>query len=143
MASDIPRVLRTFTETFRPGSLEVFMTTFAPDATYCDPSFPVPVPVATARENWAQLFTGFPDMTCETVALDAISERLWVWQWILRGTQTGSFRGLPPTGRKIALPGCEIIELRGDRVFRDVGYLDRLTMLASLGFTVAPPKPPA
>ena len=107
------------------------------------PKLSSPGPRSNGTENWVQLYTAFSDTTCETVALDAISERLWVWQWVLGERHTGSFRGLSPTGRRIALPGCEIIELRGDRVCRDVGYLDRLTMLASFGFTLAPSKPPA
>jgi len=143
MAREIPRVLKTFTETFTPAGLDVFMTTFTPDATYLDPNYSAPVPVATAKEAWVGLFTGFPDMTIKTVGLDAISERVWVWRWVLRGTHTGSFRGIPPTGRSMAMPGCEFIELRGDRVCRDVGYFDRLTMLVPLGYALTPAKPPA
>jgi predicted ester cyclase len=74
-----------------------------------------------------------------TVALDAISDNVLVWRFIIRGTNTGSLRGLPPTGRRVEVPGCEFIEVYGDRIRRVQGYIDRLTMLNQLG--LAPSSP--
>jgi hypothetical protein len=44
-----------------------------------------------------------------------------------------SYQGVPPTGRRVEVPGCEFLEVRGDRVRRVQGYIDRLTILNQLG----------
>jgi len=126
---EIPAVIRTYIDTFTPAALDAWITTFAPEGTYCDPSIPNPVPAHGLKEHFAGLFAGFPDVTFELVGIDAISERIWVWRWVFHGTNTGAFRGRPPTGRRVTMPGCEIIEIRGDHVYRAQGYDDRLTMM--------------
>jgi steroid delta-isomerase-like uncharacterized protein len=130
---EIPQVVRTYIETFNPKALDAWIATFAPDGTYSDPGIPTPTPAHSLKEHFTGLFVGFPDMTAETLALDPLSEQDWVWRWVFHGTNTGSFRGLPPTGHRVAMPGCEFIEIRDDYVHRVVGYYDRLTMLSQLG----------
>jgi predicted ester cyclase len=72
------------------------------------------------------------------VGIDRISENLWVWRWVLHATNTGSYRGLPPTGRTFNTPGCEFIELRADKVYRADGYFDRFAILSQLGLVPTP-----
>lgn len=73
-------------------------TKLTPEATYGDPDFPKPILEVDVREHWKQFFAGSPDATVDVVSWDAISERLWVVCWILRGTNTRSFKGLPLDG---------------------------------------------
>lgn len=70
--------------------------------------------------------------------MHAITEDLAVWRWILRGTNTGSYRGFPPTGRSVILTGCEFIEVRAARVQRVECYFDRLSLLQQIGAIPAP-----
>jgi predicted ester cyclase len=77
------------------------------------------------------------------VSLDPVTEHLSVWRWLLRGTNTGSYRGAPATGRSLTLPGCEFLETRGGKLHQVDGYFDRLTILAQLGLTAAPAAPAA
>jgi hypothetical protein len=72
------------------------------------------------------------------VSLNTVSEHLSVWRWILRGTNTGSYRGLPVTGRSLTLPGCEFIEVRGGKLHVVEGYFDQLTILGQLGLAPGP-----
>ncbi len=96
---EIPQVVRTYMETFTPDGLDAWIATFAADGTYSDPSIPKPVPAHGLKEHFVGFFSGFPDGTFELVGIDAISERVWLWRWIFHGTNTGPFRGIPPTGR--------------------------------------------
>jgi predicted ester cyclase len=98
---------------------------------------------AAIKEYFPGIFTGFPDATFETVGLHVISEHLSVWRWVLHGTNTGPYRGLPPTGRSVRLPGCEFIEVRDDKIHRIEGYFDRLTLLGQLGLAPGTPAPSA
>jgi steroid delta-isomerase-like uncharacterized protein len=133
---DITQIVRSYVGAWQARDLDGYLATFAPDGTYSDPLLPQPTRAHNLREHLAGYFTGFPDVTCETVALDAISDQLCVWRFIIRGTNTGSFRDIPPTGRKVAQPACEFIEVRDGGINSVVGYMDVLTTLTQLG--VAP-----
>ena len=65
--------------------------------------------------------------------MHAITEDLVVWRWVIRGTNTGSNPGSPPTGRSLILAGCEFIEVRAAKVQRIEGYFDRLSIMEQLG----------
>jgi steroid delta-isomerase-like uncharacterized protein len=140
---EIPASVKTYVDAFSRRDVDACFDTFAPDGTYSDPGTAQPLSGQASKEHFAGFFAGFPDATCETVGLDPISKDLWAWRWILHGTNTGSYRGLPPTGRSVVLPGCEFIEVRGDKVHRVEGYFDRLTLLGQLGLAPSPPARPA
>jgi len=141
-ALEIPQVVRTYMETFTRDGLDAWIATFAPDGTYSDPSIPKPVPAHGLKEHFVGFFTGFPDGTFELVGIDAISERVWVWRWIFHGTNTGPYRGIPPTGRSATFSGCEFIEIRGDHIHSVQVYFDRLSIMSQLGLAPSPAPSP-
>ena len=134
---ELPQIVRTYIDTFCRQDLDACLATFAPDGTCSDPATAQPLSGQAIKDYFGGLFAGFPDATCETVAVHAITEHLAVWRWIFHGTNTGSYRGLPPTGRSVILPGCEFIEVRASKVQRVEGYFDRLTLLQQLGLVPA------
>lgn len=135
----IPDVVRTYIDAFGSRNVDGCVGSFAPDGTYSDSGTAQPLSGEAISEHFATLFIGFPDATCETVALDPISDHLAAWRWIVTGTNTGSFRGMKPSGRRVVLAGCEFIEVRDALKDRVEGYYDRLTFLAQLG--LAPGQP--
>jgi predicted ester cyclase len=139
---EAPLVVRTYVEKFTAPGLDRWVTIFAPDGTYSDTSTPEPIPCNRLKEYLTGFFAGFPDARFETVGLDSISDDVWVWRWVLHATNTGSYRGLPVTGRSLTLPGVEFIEIRGDQVYKAEGYFDRLSMLVQLGLAPAPVSRP-
>ena len=69
----IPRVVKTYVETWSTGDMDTCVALFAPDGTYSDPTLPEPTVARSLKEHFAGFFTGFPDIKFETVGLDAIS----------------------------------------------------------------------
>ncbi len=138
---ELPQIVRTYIGAFCRQDLDAWLATFAPDGTYSDPATAQPLSGQAMKDHFGGFFTGFPDATLETVAVHAITADLAVWRWVLRGTHTGSYRGLPPTGRSLSLPGCEFIEIRAAKVQRVEGYFDRLSMLEQLGLIPVPGQP--
>lgn len=138
---EIPEVVTSYVDAFARVDVDAYADAFAPDGSYSDPGTAGPLSGQAIRDHFATFLTGFPDATCETVSLDPITEHLSVWRWILRGTNTGSYRGLPVTGRPLTLPGCEFIEALGGKLHRVEGYFDRLTILGQLGLAPAPAAP--
>jgi steroid delta-isomerase-like uncharacterized protein len=138
---ELPQIVITYIDTFNRHDLNAWLATFTPDGTYNDPATTQPLSGPALKDHFGGAFTGFPDAIFETVALHAITADLAAWRWVMRGTHTGSYRGLPPTGRSLNLPGCEFIEVRQGLVQRVEGYFDRLSMLQQLGVVPAPGKP--
>ena len=140
---EIPEVVTGYVDAFARADADACAAAFAPEGSYSDPGTAGPLSGQAIRDHFAAFFRGFPDATCETVSLDAITGHLSAWRWILRGTNTGSYRGLPVTGQPMTLPGCEFIEVRNDKLHRVDGYFDRLSMLVQLGLAPAPAAPSA
>lgn len=134
---EVPQVVRAYVEKFTASGLDGWLAIFAPDGTYSSPNVPQPTLVTELKKHFTDFFTGFPDAMFETVGLEPISNEVWVWRWVGHGTNTGSFRGRPATGKRIAVPGCDFIQIRGDHVVHAEGYVDRLTILIQLGLALS------
>ena len=137
---ELPQIVSTYIDAFCRQDLDACLATFAPDGTYSDPATAQPLSGQALKDYFREFGAGFPDWTSETVTVHAITEDLAVWRWVIRGTNTGSIPGSPPTGRSLILPGCEFIEVREALVQRVEGYFDRLSILEQLGLV---PRPPA
>jgi steroid delta-isomerase-like uncharacterized protein len=135
---ELPQIVSTYIDAFCRQDLDACLATFATDGMYSDPATAQPLSGQAIKDYFGGVFAGFPDATTETVAVHAITEELAVWRMVIRGTQTGNYRGLPPTGRSLILPGCEFIEIRAGKVYRVEGYFDRLSILQQLGAVPAP-----
>ena len=76
---------------------------------------------------------GFPDFSLERRSL-VIDGTASSDQWIMRGTQTSEYQGLPPTGRLVEIVGATFSEYGDDGlVLRDTHYVDVPGMLRQLG----------
>ncbi|HEX6554382.1 MAG TPA: ester cyclase [Ktedonobacteraceae bacterium] len=138
---EIPQIVGTYIDTFNRHDLDACLATFASDGTYSDPGTAHPLSGQAIIDHFGGALAGFPDLTFEMVAVYAITADLAVWRWVMRGTNTGSYRGFPPTGRSLILPGCEFIAVREGKLQRVEGYFDRLGMLQQLGLVPTPGQP--
>jgi steroid delta-isomerase-like uncharacterized protein len=84
----------------------------------------------------AGLFAAFPDLGFEVIGNAESASGSVVLEWTMRGTNTGSFRGLPPTGARIALSGVDLVRVSGEKILSLQGFFDRQTMLEQLGLQV-------
>ncbi len=57
-----------------------------------------------------------------------------------RGTQTGEFMGVAPSGKRVEVVICNVAEVRDGKVYREREYLDMLTILTQIGAAKAPAK---
>ena len=61
------------------------------------------------------LWDAFPDLTFEIISKAQTGPESVAAQWVMRGTNTGSLQGLPPTGRSVEVPGADFIEIEETR----------------------------
>src|SRR5215470_16693135 len=76
------------------------VSTFANGGTYSDPTTPGPLSGEAIGQNAAQLWAAFPNIHFEVGSFMASPGR-FAAEWVMTGTNTGPFAGLPPTGRKV------------------------------------------
>lgn len=96
---------------------------------------------ALDSDDWVEFLgvflEGFPDLHLEV--LDSAADEGTTAQRILfTGTHTGTFRGLPPTGRKVRFSGLEINRMVDGRVAEHWFQLDAVTLFEQLGLRVVP-----
>lgn len=110
---------------------------FREGGTYEDPGTGGPIGMGGLAAHAEALFAAFPDLAFEDAGMRRVSIDELQFAWIMRGTNRGSFRGLPPTGASIALPGIDLIKAGSEGVERVRGFFDRQTLMEQLGLQVA------
>lgn len=106
--------------------------TFASGGTYTDPAAGT-LPGPAVGQYAVALVGAFPDLRFDIESHEAAGDGRTVAQWVMRGTNHGSFGGAPPTGNEIALPGIDVIDSGPDGIRSVRGYFDQRTLVEQLG----------
>jgi steroid delta-isomerase-like uncharacterized protein len=86
----------------------------------------------------AQMFAGaFPDGRIDIVSIHEAGDTAIV-EFVGRGTHKGDLMGIAPTGKVIALPVCNVMEVRDGKLYREREYVDMMTIMTQLGVAPAP-----
>jgi len=85
-----------------------------------------------AKQFFQMLRIGFPDMT-STVKMQLAEGDMVATRWVSRGTHTGEFQGVPPTGNTIEITGIAISRIANGRIVEQWGNPDLLTMMQQIG----------
>lgn len=112
------------------------LASMAPGGTYSDPMTPEPLQGEALRGYFGVLLEGIPDFRFETPGVSRIDERTALIAWTLVGHHTGTFNGIPPSGRAVSVPGVDIVTVSEAGVARVVGYFDSGTLFRQMGLTV-------
>ncbi len=84
------------------------------------------------REFYGQLMAALPDLKIDILRWHLAAETI-VLEVMIRGTHLGSWRGLPATGKKVAIPLCGVYTFTpDDRLAGEKIYYDRATVLRQL-----------
>ena len=82
---------------------------------------------------YEQLMKALPDLEIQ-VQRRHVTDAAILVEVIIRGTQLGSWRGLPATGRRVEVPLCGVYTFdTDDRLAGERIYYDRATVLRQLG----------
>ena len=78
-------------------------------------------------------FTAFPDLTIEIVRSHSPTEDVAIAELRFSGTHTGPLDGIPPSGRRVQGTGCNVVEIREGRIWRERDYWDDLSLMRQIG----------
>ena len=104
-----------------------------------DPFSPTPM---TSLEQLKQFILGqqssFPDFTVRYDQVSVSGDQIFA-QWTASGTQSGTFFGLAPTGKRVTLSGLAVMKVADGKVTEQTNYFDLLTVARQLGATLTLP----
>lgn len=115
---------------------DAILATLGVDGTYEDPTTHGPISGDTFRAYLAALWDAFPDLTFEIVSEAETGPDTVAAQWIMRGTNSGSMNGLPPTGKQVELRGADFFKINGNHIASVVGYFDGGAIPRQLGLDI-------
>jgi steroid delta-isomerase-like uncharacterized protein len=128
---------RVIDELINNGNLAVFDELIAPD--FVEHELPPGVP--PGREGTKQLFSSlhiaFPDIRAEIEDVVAQDDKV-VFHMTWRGTHTGPFMGIPPTGKRVAFEVFDMVRVADGKVAEHWGLMNQLSLLQQLGVIPTP-----
>lgn len=125
----------TYLDAWTRRDTAALVAVFGANGTYRDPAAGQ-LKGSAIGEYAGALFAGFPDITLEPLAVGEIGERIVAAHWRMCGTHDGTFRGIPPTGRKVELEGASILDVDGDHLRSARVYFDSRSIPEQLGMQV-------
>lgn len=94
---------------------------------------------AGVKQFYATLREAFPDLHFTIEDQIAEGDRV-VTRWTARGTHTGTFNGIPPTGKTGIVSGIDIDRIANGKVVECWPNADELGLLQQLGVIPAPER---
>jgi steroid delta-isomerase-like uncharacterized protein len=85
---------------------------------------------ATWRGSFPDWHSTFEDLIAEG---DRVAER-----WTGQGTHRGELQGIPPTGKRVEVPGSVFYRIAGGKIVEFRGQLDMLSLMQQIGTLVNP-----
>ena len=87
------------------------------------------------RRYYDLWWSAFPDVSIKVDRINAAGE--WVIaECTSRSTHTGSFMGIPPTGRKVTAHICCVIRVRDGKLVEEAVYYDQMERLTQIGSAI-------
>lgn len=132
------RVTEEHLEAEANRELERLLGTLAHDSVYEESLLEKPVRGKEAiAEYYQELWRGFPDFTY-VVTNRVADDSCVIYEMTFRGTHTGSFRGIPPTGRSGEIKGVVVFPMKNGKALGERIYLDSFSLLTQLGVLPTP-----
>ena len=89
------------------------------------------------KQNVAAARSAFPDWHLEIVDQVAEGDKV-VTRYVATGTHQGELAGIPPTGKRVEVPGMGIDYFSGDKICESWEYYDVMGMMQQLGVVPYP-----
>lgn len=132
-ADEIRAVATEFTDTvFNRHDVDAAAEYFSPDFVEHDPWPNMPPTVEGFKDGTRQFLEAFPDTRCEVDDVICEGDKVVVRSRLV-GTNSGTFMGMPPTGRRVEVAGIDIVRVANGRMTEHWGLYDAAGLMAQLG----------
>lgn len=138
MTAENKVVMSRFVEFINTGSEKLAEELISPDAVFHVPGRPEPLRgPAGYLAVIGMMRGGFPDIQWTLEEMIAEDDKVAA-RFTMRGTHKGSFFGVPPTGKTIAVQAMNFYRLSGGQVIEERGQPDLLGLLQQIGAAPSP-----
>jgi predicted ester cyclase len=131
-------IRRIFDEIINQGKLEVADELLTPDTEVHVPFADPGSGPQALKKIVGGLRAGFPDLHLEIDEIIGENDLIAVSWHSTQQTHLGTYRGLPPTGKRVHISGIDMMRLRDGRVAMFSMHLDELGAVRQMG--VVPPE---
>jgi predicted ester cyclase len=128
-------VRQYLTEVWDKNNLAAIDSFIAPD--YIQHTRSVPPGRPGVKLFFGLVRTAFSDLRYTAEDMIAEDDKV-AWRWMIRGTHSGPFQQIPPTGKHITITGMSIVRIADDQLVEHWGEQDNLGMLQQLGVAPSP-----
>src|SRR6476646_4239999 len=131
-------VMRRFTEFINTASEKLAKELISTDARFHVPGRPEPMRgPAGYLAIIGMMRAGFPDIQWTLEEMIAENDKVAA-RFTMRGTHRGTFFGVPPTGKPIAVQAMNFYRLSNGQFIEETGVPDLLGLLQQIGAVPAP-----
>ena len=131
-------LVRRFVDEFwSGGNLAAAEELMAPDAVVHEPVVGTPADLKSVARA---IRAAFPDWHSSVEEMIVEGDRV-VERWTGRGTHRGEWQGIPPTGKRVAVPGVVFYRIAGGKIVEFRGQFDRMSLMQQLGAVPGPGTP--
>jgi steroid delta-isomerase-like uncharacterized protein len=138
--ADAVAATRAYFDGWNRHDVDAIVAAVADGYVYDSDANPGPVRGRDGLRGFAETFLGaFPDLAFAVEPV-ALGDGRVVAEWTVTGTHTGPLMGVPPTGRRFSLRGCDVTRAEGGRLVHTAAYWDSGALFRQLG--AAPEEAP-
>ncbi len=76
--------------------------------------------------------TGFSNIKFTIIDVFGMGNKL-VKHWNFKGTHTGTFFGIPATGKKVDIEGVTLVRMENGKIAEEQDFMDNLEFMQQLG----------
>ena len=134
---DASAIAREFLEAWNRRDWEKFRGVLHPEYTYTGGDGQKQTGPEAGLAVGQMFATAFSDGKIEIRKISATGE-VAVVEFTARGTHDGDLMGIAPTGRRMELPVCTVLELHDGKIIAEREYMDMLHLMQQLGVAPAP-----
>ncbi len=131
LAANIKMYTHTWDEIINNGKLDLFNdSNFTTDVVMH--AHPDIIGIDSARAYYANYLTGFSNIKFTIIDVFGQGDKL-VKHWEFKGKHTGTFFGIPATGKDVDLEGVTLVKMRGGKIAEEQDFFDNLSFMQQLG----------
>ncbi len=131
VAANIQMYTHVWDQIINHGKLGMFNdSNFTPDVVMH--ANPDRVGIDSARAYYANYLTGFSDIKFTIKDVFGQGNKI-VKYWNFSGVNTGTFFGMPATGKKVSIEGVTLVRMQNGKIAEERDFLDNLDLMTQLG----------
>ena len=138
VAANIKMYTHVWDEIINHGKLDMFNdSNFTKDVVMHEN--PDKVGIDSARVYYANYLTGFSDIKFTIKDVFGQGNKI-VKYWSFSGINTGTFFGMPATGKRVSIEGVTLVRMQNGKIAEERDFFDNLDLMRQLGLIPAEGK---